>query len=110
MSWFTLFIDKYLREDYNIHMTQQNLKSTLTQMIKEGYISQDLIYAAENHEEGENTALHEIVSKIAKFIDTDNYKMFPSTIKVTRETKEKLDALKDHPRQSYNEVILKLLK
>lgn len=33
-----------------------------------------------------------------------------TTIQVDRDLKTRLDALKDHPRQSYNEVILRLVE
>ena len=36
--------------------------------------------------------------------------MNKTTIAVSRETKEKLDELKVHPRQLYDEVIMKLIK
>jgi len=36
--------------------------------------------------------------------------MNKTTIAVSRETKEKLDELKVHPRQPYDEVIRKLIK
>ena len=36
--------------------------------------------------------------------------MKKTTIAISKETKEKLDRLKIHPRQSYEEVILKLLE
>ena len=107
--WLYLFIKKYLLEDYGIDFTPTKIKSIMEQMLKEGYLTKDLITRANEHEVGENKALHEIVDKIATFVDSDNYKLHPSTIKVTRETKDRLDALKSHPRESYNEVILRIL-
>ena len=109
--WIYLFIRKYLATDYNIIQSTNNIKSIIKQMLDEGQLTQALIDAANEHEgPGENESLHEIVDKIAVFIDSDNYKLFPTTIKVTREIKDKLDALKTHPRQSYNEVLLNLLQ
>jgi hypothetical protein len=109
-TWLFSFIRKYLREDYNIDIDTLKITGIVKQMIKEGFLSESLIDDAMNHEFGENTALHEIVAEISVFIDSDNYKNYPSTIKITRSTKDLLDALKDHPRQSYEEVIRKLLE
>ena len=59
---FLLFIRKYLQEDYDTNLSLTNLKSVITQMINEGYLTESLINEALNHEVGENTALHNIVS------------------------------------------------
>ncbi len=109
-TWLFSFIRKYLHEDYNINIERVKIPSIVKQMVNEGFLSESLIDEAINHEFGENTALHDIVSKMAVFMDSDNYKNYPTTIKITRGTKDLLDALKSHPRQSYEEVIRKLLE
>ena len=109
MNLLILFIKKYLKEDHQIDISSNKIKSIINQMINEGLLTDSLIDDALNHEEGENVSLHKIVEKITIFMDSDNYRLFPTTIKISRGVKDSLDELKVHPRESYNEVISKLL-
>lgn len=111
--WMYLFIAKYLKEDYKINITPQKLKQVCNQMIKEELLTRELLNDCNNFESDgsqRNPYIEDITSKIAVYLDSDNYKKHPTTIKITMETKDKLESLKKYKKQSYEEVIVNLIK
>lgn len=107
--WIFTRIHEQLLTDFNRNLPTRTLRNIIGQMVIDKIITEDTLNQIEKLDDRDNPVLKEITCKLADYINTDEYRSYSTSIRISQGTKDKLIELKENPNETYEEVILRLM-